>query len=133
MATELPLTPELPKAGLRDLGQAIRQMRLARKVTVQELSVQLGMSRNFIFKLERGEWGDIGLLKFLQITLGLGLKPDRMLMEGGLIPKTDPGRAPDPVDYLSDNYHLSPENIRQALDFLEFLRRREHPGAKESS
>ena len=57
---------------LQEFGAHIAQLRKAKKVSQQELSKDLGISRATISSLENGTSSDVGIKKILQILDYLG-------------------------------------------------------------
>ena len=57
---------------LQEFGTHIAQLRKAKKVSQQELSKDLGISRATISSLENGTSSDVGIKKILQILDYLG-------------------------------------------------------------
>lgn len=64
---------------LRELGQAIRQARMARLITQARLAQAAGLSRDMLNKLENGLANDLGMRKILSLLdpldLTLSLQP----------------------------------------------------------
>jgi transcriptional regulator with XRE-family HTH domain len=56
------------------IGKEIRLARKARKLSQEQLSVALGMSRTTIGQIERGTVQDIGVRKLIRILEYLGLE-----------------------------------------------------------
>src|SRR5437660_12237699 len=111
MAAKAHKNHQLPTEALLKLGQTIQNKRLVRKIPALRFANQVGVSRSYLVRLEKGEFSDIGLEKFLRVTQALGLQPHQILQEAGLIPTPDSRRKLKPADFLRETYSLSPENI----------------------
>ncbi len=109
----------------RTLGQLIREKRLERGVTVLEFARRSGMARSYLYRVEEGSFDDIRMDKFCRIVATLQISADQLLQEAGYLPPKPATALPEPDDYLRQRYKLSPEGIDQAVDFLEWLARRE--------
>ena len=58
---------------MRDIGKNIRDARLARSLTQQQLAEKIGKKREYIAMLERGET-DMQLSTFIMMSEAVGLK-----------------------------------------------------------
>jgi putative transcriptional regulator len=58
------------KAIIRDIGKRLKQIRLNKNITQQELSKKSGVHRTTISKIETGQ--QISLLTLIQVLRGLG-------------------------------------------------------------
>jgi len=105
------------------LGPVFHKLRTDRKIPTQQLSEETGLDYSYIAHLERGRFKDMGIEKFARLVRALSISADQVLAEMGLLPK---GAAPriDPKALLRAHYKLSPTDLRNALDFLEFLSRK---------
>jgi transcriptional regulator with XRE-family HTH domain len=59
---------------LFELGQALKEMRLSRRLTQSELASRTGVSLSSISGLERGILPEIGTVKLLQLFAAVGLE-----------------------------------------------------------
>jgi transcriptional regulator with XRE-family HTH domain len=116
----------------RRLGQAIKRMRDERGIGTKEFSERAGIARSHLWYIEDGRTEPIRLDKFCQIAEALRVTPDDLLREAGYLPATPKSTLPEPEDYMRERYQLTPDGIRQALDFLDFLAARERRLLKES-
>ena len=91
---------------------------------VRELADQTGLVKSWVTRMESGDFQEVGLDKFARIVSTLGLSADQLLGEAGLIPK-QPHDLPNPREYLRTIFHLSEDSLNQAIEFIEFLTRRE--------
>ena len=57
-----------------ELGQQIRQLRLAAGISQQQMSDDLALSRATLSGLEKGRSGDIGIRKIIKILDYLGME-----------------------------------------------------------
>jgi transcriptional regulator with XRE-family HTH domain len=90
-------------------------------MSVQELARQSEMARSYLYRLEEDSFGSIQVDTFCRLIETLHLSADRVLGEIGFLPKAPTSPLPDVEDYLRERYKLAPEDIAQAIDFLEFL------------
>ncbi len=58
------------KAIIRDIGKRLKQIRLNKNITQQELSQKSGVHRTTISKMETGQ--QVSLLTLIQVLRGLG-------------------------------------------------------------
>ena len=92
-------------------------------MTASKLSRETGLSPSYLNYLERGRFGDVGIEKFARLLLALRVSADQVLQEAGYLP-AQPSKTPTPEDFLRTRYKLSPAQLVQATDFLEFLARK---------
>ena len=93
-------------------------------MTAKKLSQETGLSPSYLNYLERGRFGDVGIEKFARLLLALKVSADQVLAEAGYLP-TRTSKMPSPEEFLRAHYKLSPANLIQATDFLEFLTRKQ--------
>src|SRR5579859_8066858 len=103
------------------LGQAIREARVERGLSVQELARQSEIARSYLYRVEEDSFGSIQVDTFCRLIETLHLSADRVLGEIGFLPPVPASPLPETEDYLRERYKLSPEDLAQAIDFLEFL------------
>ncbi len=115
------------------LGQLLRQKRIERGISGVELTRRAQISRSYLTKLEDGTMQDLRLDKFCRITEALRLAADEVLQEAGYIAAKPKSALPEPGDYLRERYRLSPEGVEQAVDFLEWLARRERQARRANA
>lgn len=83
-----------PAAGMRDLGEYLRQQRLAANLSVRQLSAVTGISNPYLSQIERGlRRPSAEILQ--QLAQGLSLSAESLYVRAGLL---DPDRAPHGVD-----------------------------------
>jgi transcriptional regulator with XRE-family HTH domain len=107
------------------LGQVIREARVERGLSVQELARQSEIARSYLYRVEEDSFGSIQVDTFCRLIETLHLSADRVLGEIGFLPPAPTSPVPQPADYLRERYKLSPGDIAQAIDFIEFLVSRE--------
>lgn len=59
---------------MTELGERLKQARLQRKLSQQELGASLGMSRSTISGVETGMIAEVGLRKVMALCASLGLE-----------------------------------------------------------
>jgi transcriptional regulator with XRE-family HTH domain len=65
------------------LGGAIRSMRIARRITQEDLAHRSEIDRSFMSSIERGTQNP-GVMTVLQIAAGIGVSAAEMFAEAGL-------------------------------------------------
>ncbi|WP_368086508.1 helix-turn-helix domain-containing protein [Variovorax sp. OV329] len=65
------------------LGEAIRSMRSARRISQEELAHRSGIDRSFMSSIERGTQNP-GVMTLVQIARGIGVALSEVLSEAGL-------------------------------------------------
>jgi XRE family transcriptional regulator of biofilm formation len=113
-----------------NLGAAIKQLRQERGLSAYRLSQDAGLSRSYMSYLEKGDFSEIGLDKFVRLVQALGVSADQLLTEAGYLPKAKAG-APDIKGAIRASYKLSPKGVEEATTFLEFLALREKKARKK--
>jgi transcriptional regulator with XRE-family HTH domain len=103
----------------------IREARVERGLSVQELARQSEIARSYLYRVEEDSFGSIQMDTFCRLIETLHLSADRVLGEIGFLPPIPASPLPEADDYLRERYKLSPESIAQAIDFMEFLVSRE--------
>ena len=109
----------------RTLGQVIRQARIERGLSVQELARQSEVARSYLYRVEEDSFGSIQVETLCRLIKTLHLSADQVLGDSGFLPKVPKAALPETEDVLRKRYKLSPEGIAQAIDFIEFLVSRE--------
>lgn len=109
----------------RTLGQVIREARVERGLSVQELARQTEIARSYLYRVEEDSFGSIQMTTFCRLIETLHLSADQVLGEIGFLPPVPKSPMPEAEDYLRERYKLSPESIAQTIDFIEFLANRE--------
>jgi transcriptional regulator with XRE-family HTH domain len=59
-------------------GKRVRELRLAKELSQEELAELAGLHRNYIGGIERGE-RNLGLLNVVQLAHALSVKPAKLL------------------------------------------------------
>jgi transcriptional regulator with XRE-family HTH domain len=70
------------KTRLKDFGHRVRELRLARGVTQEELALHCQLDRSYIGQVERGE-RNISLINIHKIAAGLGVPAHELLTAVG--------------------------------------------------
>jgi len=67
---------------LADLGDTIRETRLDRRLSQEELGLRTGVHRNYIGGIERGERNPT-VTKISELAAGLDVRPSELLARSG--------------------------------------------------
>lgn len=105
----------------RTLGQVIREARIERGLSVQELARRSEIARSYLYRVEEDSFGSVQVDTFCRLIETLHLSADWVLGEIGFLPPVPKSPLPQAEDYLRERYKLSPEDLAQAIDFIEFL------------
>lgn len=127
-----PITSRKKTERATRLGELIRLKREERGLGSAEFAKLTRISRSHLWYIEDGTIEHIRLDKFCQVAEALRFPADELLREAGYLPSAPKSKLPEAEDYLRERYKLSPEGIRQALDFLDFLAKRERRLLMES-
>lgn len=114
-----------PKLLARQLGEVLARRRKELGLSASSVARDAGLSRSYLSYVENGHFGEIGIDKLARILSVLGASADVVLEEAEYLPATRDG-LPEPKAYLAKVYGLSPEQLDQAIAFLDFLAEREH-------
>ncbi len=90
-------------------GDRVRAQRKAQKLSQQELAHQIGISRNYLSEIERGESTNLSWQVREKIAAALGL--ERVRTESGDRPDLPPGLAE-----FAASAKLPPDDIRMLAD-----------------
>ena len=74
---------------LYEIGQQIKTLREAKKITQEQLAVKCGISRVTLGKVERGELGNTSVKTLDIILASLGLEMDFKTIRGFGLPNLD--------------------------------------------
>jgi len=107
-------------------------LRLERGIPATELVKQTGLSRSYLAYLESGRFTEVGLEKFTRLIRAMDLSADQVLRLAGYLPSKSSEATPPVADLLRTHYKLPPAKLQLAIDFLEFLGRRERRSAGRS-
>lgn len=113
----------------RRLAAVITRQRKAQGVTAYRLAEESGLSRSYLSHMEHGRFGELGLDKFARIVEALGVSADDLLRQAGYL-SSKQADLPKIESYLAKTHRLSPEGIRRAVAFLEFLTEEERAATK---
>ena len=97
---------------------------MERGIPATQLVKETGLSRSYLAYLESGRFTEIGLEKFTRLIQAMDLSADQVLGQAGYL-TTAPREAANVKETLRARYKLSPARLQQALEFLDFLSRRE--------
>lgn len=124
----LVVTMGLPSNTLSDrteaaahIGAVIRVKRQERGLSASELARRANLALSYLSHLEHGDYFDIRLDKLARILEVLDLSADEVLQEAGYLPVKPRAPLPGLDVYLRMKLKLSPEDMVQALGFLDFL------------
>jgi transcriptional regulator with XRE-family HTH domain len=67
-----------PKSDLAALGAAVRRLRLEREYSQERLSLEAGLHRNYVGRVERGELSPT-FEPLVAISRALGIEPDELM------------------------------------------------------
>ena len=67
-----------PKSDLDALGAAVRRLRLERDYSQERLSLEAGLHRNYVGRVERGELSPT-FEPLVAISRALGIEPDELM------------------------------------------------------
>jgi transcriptional regulator with XRE-family HTH domain len=67
-----------PKSDLAALGAAVRRLRLERDYSQERLSLEAGLHRNYVGRVERGELSPT-FEPLVAISRALGIEPDELM------------------------------------------------------
>lgn len=111
--------------GTKQLGATLRRLRTERGIQATQLVKETGLSRSYLAYLESGRFTEVGLEKFTRLLRAMDLSADQVLQRAGYLPTKATGALPSTEDLLRTRYKLPPAKLKLAIDFLEFLARRE--------
>lgn len=111
-------------SGTKRLGATLRRLRTERAIPATKLVAETGMSRSYLAYLESGRFTEVGLDKFTRLLRAMGLSADQVLEEAGYLPAKTRS-MPSVEEVLRSRYKLSQAKLQLAMEFLEFLSRRE--------
>ncbi|HEV2403781.1 MAG TPA: helix-turn-helix transcriptional regulator [Candidatus Saccharimonadales bacterium] len=114
--------PGRPSIGNSTLGNLIRHKREAAGLSLTRFAAELGISRPYLSRLERGEYAHPSPIVLAQIIKQLGISAeDAYAVTGYLLPKDLPSFGP----YLHAKHADWPENVLQQLEsFYDFLKQK---------
>lgn len=73
-----PKAPETSSRDLRALGAAIRKLRESKDISQEQLSLEAGLHRNYVGRIERREISPT-FVPLVNIARALGVGPDELL------------------------------------------------------
>ena len=111
------------------LGVIVQRLRKEQGLSGSELAKQVGTSRQWISRIETGEFKDIPVDKLARVLGVLGASADAVLQEAGYL-TPQPEGWPQPRAYVSRAFGLKGKNLDFGIEFLEFLQTK---GAKPAS
>ncbi len=88
----------MPKAHRSDplarFGQRVRDLRMHRGMSQEELAAEAGLHWSYVGQVERGT-RNVTLLRIIQLADGLGVEPAALLADGlpDGVPKAPPGKV----------------------------------------
>jgi transcriptional regulator with XRE-family HTH domain len=74
----MPKVPVSPKSDLAALGIAVRRLRLDRDLSQERLSLEAGLHRNYVGRVERGELSPT-FEPLVAIAVALDVGPDELM------------------------------------------------------
>jgi len=108
---------EIPKIDLARLGHKIRELRLGRGLTLNDLAEKSGVSKAYISDLENGNAGKPNIQYMYAIATSLGITLDELLNDvaSGPAPKTRKQRTelPPGLLELQKDLDLSDEDVER--------------------
>lgn len=105
---------------MKRLGTILRRLRQERGLSTYQLAEVTGLHRSRITYLESGVPSEIGLEKFARLVAALGVSSEQVLREAGFLPAKSTDLAARKA-VLAEHFALSPRDVEEALNFLEFL------------
>lgn len=119
--------------GTKQLGATLRKLRTERGIPATKLVAETGLSRSYLAYLESGRFTEVGLEKFTRLIQAMDLSADQVLRLAGYLPPKPEGLEPSIQNVLRSRYKLTPTKLQMAIEFLEFLARRDsHPARPRS-
>lgn len=93
-------------------GKLLKAERIAQDLTVSELASVCGLTKDYLYKIERGDAAPPANERIIQISKALGVSPDRILSYANRI-------APDIEDAIMRNPELISEIVRSIANHGE--------------
>lgn len=116
--------PSRQSVGTTQLGKTLRKLRTERAIPATKLVAETGLSRSYLAYLESGRFTEVGLEKFTRLLRAMDLSADQVLEQAGYLPPRSRS-APSVEEVLRSRYKLPQAKLQLAIEFLEFLARRE--------